>query len=267
MRARAITSGALLTTIIACGGSSTPPHPPPPIAAKPPVVAEVDASVTLDAGTLDAGSTSDSNLARTLQMTTVPLAGATEPALLDFITYDQGRVWIPFVSGKKGIVDVFDAAKGTFTEINGFKTVERESHGKTRALGPSSVAVGDGVAYVGNRGTNEVCVVDGTKLKVGKCFKTASPPDGVAYVASVKEVWVTTPQTQTIAVFDASNKNVLKLKATIKTDGEPEGYAVDAARDLFFTNLEDKNRTLAIDVKTHTLTSNWSTGCGADGPR
>src|ERR1700690_4605854 len=37
----------------------------------------------------------------------------------------------------------------------------------------------------------------------------------------------------------------------IKTDGSPECYAVDAAHGVFYTNLEDKNRTLAIDIKTH----------------
>ena len=35
----------------------------------------------------------------------------------------------------------------------------------------------------------------------------------------------------------------------IGKDGEPEGYAVDAQRALFYTNLEDRDRTLAIDVQ------------------
>jgi DNA-binding beta-propeller fold protein YncE len=91
--------------------------------------------------------------------------------------------------------------------------------------------------------------------------------DGVAYVASAKEVWVTTPKDHSLTVLDASKPDALTPKRVIKTDGSPEGYSVDASHGLFYTNLEDKNRTLAIDVKTHAVKSTWATGCGADGPR
>jgi DNA-binding beta-propeller fold protein YncE len=53
----------------------------------------------------------------------------------------------------------------------------------------------------------------------------------------------------------------------VKTDGEPEGYAVDEAHGLFFTNLEDKGPTVVIDVKTHKVKATWNASCGADGPR
>jgi DNA-binding beta-propeller fold protein YncE len=134
-------------------------------------------------------------------------------------------------------------------------------------VGPSAVAIGDGVAYVGNRATSEVCAVDATRLTLGKCVKLPSPSDGVAYVASAKEVWVTTPRSQTIAVLDASHPDTLKPKTSIKLDGEPEGYASDNARGLFFTNLEDKNKTVVIDVKTHKPKASWPLDCGTDGPR
>ncbi len=42
---------------------------------------------------------------------------------------------------------------------------------------------------------------------------------------------------------------------------------MNESRGLFFTNLEDKNRTLVIDIKTHAVKSNWAAGCGNDGPR
>jgi len=112
-----------------------------------------------------------------------------------------------------------------------------------------------------------VCAVDAKTLKLGACLKLPSSPDGVAYVASAKEVWVTTPRDQTITVLDASKPAKLKKKAVIKVDGSPEGYAVDDIHGLFFTNLEDKNKTLVIDVKTHAVKSTWSPGCGEDGPR
>jgi DNA-binding beta-propeller fold protein YncE len=112
-----------------------------------------------------------------------------------------------------------------------------------------------------------VCPVDVKKLELRKCTKLAASIDGVAYVASAKEVWVTTPSDHALAVLDAAKPDALKPKATIKLDGEPEGYAVDEARGLFFTNLEDKGGTVVIDVKSHKPKATWSPGCGASGPR
>jgi DNA-binding beta-propeller fold protein YncE len=89
----------------------------------------------------------------------------------------------------------------------------------------------------------------------------------VAYVASVKEVWVTTPEDQSLTILDASNAAVLKAKAVLKVGGATEGYAVDEQRGLFFTNLEDKDRTVVVDVRTHRTTSIWSPQCGDAGPR
>ncbi len=162
---------------------------------------------------------------------------------------------------------MFDIASSSFTRVDGFKTAEREFHGKKRMMGPSASAVGDGVVYVGNRATSEVCAVDAKSLKLGKCLKLPTSTDGVAYVPSAKEVWVTTPRDQSITVLDASKPGALSPKTVIKLGGDVEGYAVDDAHGLFFTNTEDKGTTLAIDVKTHKLKSTWSPSCGSDGPR
>lgn len=195
------------------------------------------------------------------------LPGATAPASLDYIAYEaaHNRVWVPV--GNTGSADVYDIAAGTFTRVDGFKTAEREYKGKKRTAGPSAVSIGDGFAYVGNRASSEVCPVDLATLKPGKCAKLPSSTDGVAYVPFAKEVWVTTPSTQTIVVLDAAKPGALKPKANIKLEGDPEGYAWDASRGLFFTNLEDKNKTVVIDAKTHAVKSTWTPDCGSDGPR
>jgi DNA-binding beta-propeller fold protein YncE len=186
---------------------------------------------------------------------------------LDYLAYDRGhaRVWVPVAD--TGSVDVLDVESGTFTRVDGFKTEEREVRGKKRTMGPNGVAVGDGFVYVGDRATGEVCPVDASTLKPGHCLKLPSPTDGVAYVASAKEVWVTLPRDQSLAVLDVSKPDTLKTKAMVKLDGAPEGYAVDDSRGLFFTNLEDKNRTVVIDVKTHKPKASLRLDCGADGPR
>jgi len=197
----------------------------------------------------------------------VPLPGATGPVSLDYIAYDRygERVWVPV--GDTGSADAFDITSGTFTRVEGFKVTEREHRGKMRKMGPSAASVGDGVVYIGNRGTSEVCPIDAKTLKLGKCLKLPTPTDGVVYVASAKEVWVTTPRDQSLTVLDAAKPGALTAKLVIRTPGETEGYSVDDARGLFYTNLEDKNRTLVVDIKTHTVKANWAAGCGDDGPR
>jgi len=256
---------ALLPVLLlaACGGK-TPPPPAgsaPAAAAAPPAVSASAASAEPNA---PAAAPSPE-----APIVTKPFAlpGATAPVSLDYLAIDRprGRVFIPV--GDTGSHDVFDIATGAFTRVDGFKTAERELRGKKRLTGPSAVAVGDGVVYVGNRATSEVCAVDTKALKLGKCIKLPTPTDGVAYVPSSKEVWVTTPRDQSITVLDASKPDALKQKLVIKLGGATEGYAFDDTRDLFFTNLEDKDKTIAVDVKTHAAKGTWNAGCGGDGPR
>ena len=196
-----------------------------------------------------------------------PLPGAPTPAGTDYIAYEaqRRRVWIPVANG--GHVDVFDVASRTFARIDGFKTALRTRDGKPRTVGPSAVAIGDGYAYVGDRATGEVCAVSESTLAVGACSTLKSPTDGVAYVAASKEVWVTTPGDKAIVVLDATHPAVLAPKASLRFDGEPEGYATDTLRGRFYTNLEDANRTVAVDIATHRILATWGSGCESDGPR
>ncbi len=263
------------TLPLSCGGDA---HPPPAAASAasastalaPAVTPPLDASTSPSGAALvDAGSALPPGPPQ-LELKAMALPGVTAPASLDYIAYEPqpGRIWVP--EGRTGGVAVLDLASGTFARVDGFHTAEREVRGKKRAMGPSAVAIGDGFAYIGDRAngqTGEVCSVDTKAMKVAQCLKLASTSDGVAYVASAKEVWVTTPRESTLTVLDASKPGALALKTTIKLDGAPEGYASDEAHGLFFTNLEDKDRTVAIDIKSHKPKATWTPGCGSDGPR
>jgi len=252
--------------LAACGGETAvaPPIAPPPepvVTPPAPTTTATAAAPPPDAGPPAAPAPPQ------LTAKGFPLPGATGPVGYDYIVAERarGRVWVPI--GDTGSADVYDVAANAFARVDGFKTAEREIRGKKRLVGPSAVTIGDGFAYVGNRATSEVCAVDLKSLKLGKCLKLPVPTDGVAYVASTKEVWVTTPKDHSLTVLDASKPDTLKAKLVIKTEGEVEGYAVDETRGLFFTNLEDKDKTLTIDVKTHTVKATWSAGCGEAGPR
>jgi DNA-binding beta-propeller fold protein YncE len=198
----------------------------------------------------------------------IALPGApADGVFMDYLAYDRAhrRVWVP--AGNTGRVDVVAVPGGEVAEVGGFPTKEMERRGKKRIVGPSSATVGDGVVYVGNRGDSSVCAVDATSLQRGACVTLESMPDGLAWVASQKEVWVTTPRDKSITVLDASAAGALTVKQKLHFDGEPEGYAVDDARGLFYTNLEDKDRTLQIDTKTKQVRSTWLPACGEDGPK
>src|SRR5262249_58696437 len=125
------------------------------------------------------------------------------------------------------------------------------------------VTFGDGKAFVGNRGDSSVCAVNPKTLERGTCAVLDSMPDGLAYVGPTREVWVTTPRDMSIRILDAAT---LKEKATLTFEGNPEGFAVDGKRHRFYTNLEDKDRTLAIDLTSHKTLETWNPACGEEGP-
>jgi len=182
---------------------------------------------------------------------------------MDYLLYDPRTrsVWVP--AGNTGSVDVVDTATRRVTRIDGFPTRENERNGAKRVVGPSAAALGDAVVYVGNRGDSSVCAVADATLTKGVCAALDAAPDGIAYVAATKEVWVTTPRDQSIRVLDAAT---LVQKARLAFDGAPEGFAVDATRNRFYTNLEDKDVTLAIDLGSHQIVATWQPACGEGGP-
>lgn len=232
-------SSAVLLAAVGCGGAQHRPTASP------------------------SGTTTTNATTRTIALPGAPAGGVT----LDYLAYDRShrRVWVP--AGNTGSVDVIDVDNGEVRRLDGFVTQDVERHGHKRTVGPSSATVGDGVVFVGNRGDFNVCEFDGASLQKGPCAKLDAMPDGLAYVASTKEVWVTTPRDKSVTVLDAAAPGTLAVKTKISLDGEPEGYAVDDDRGVFYTNLEDKDRTLTLDIKTHQVAKAWLPGCGEDGPK
>jgi len=193
-----------------------------------------------------------------------PLPGATAAGVtMDYIAFDPATrfLWAP--AGNTGLVVVIDSTSGSVKQIAGFPTAEMGSGERKRVVGPSSVTIGDGVVYIGNRADSTVCAFDARSLAKGACHKIDSMPDGLAYVASQKEVWVTTPRDKSIRVLDGKT---LDEKTKLTFEGNPEGFAVDAEHGRFYTNLEDKDLTLAIDLETRKIAATWKPACGEDGP-
>jgi DNA-binding beta-propeller fold protein YncE len=187
------------------------------------------------------------------------------PVGMDIIVYDRAnnRIWVP--AGNTGNVDVVDVATGKLTVLGGFPTAPPRRPGRPR-MGPSSAAVGDGVVWIGNRGNNQLLAFNARTLASVGTVQLEVMPDCLAYVGGPRQVWATTPADKGIKVISVDGK-APRVVADIKVEGSPEGYAVDESRGVFYTNLEDKDRTLAIDVRTRKVLSSWPATCGEEGPR
>ena len=197
----------------------------------------------------------------------------------DYFAFDpaKSRLWVP--AGNTGRVDVIDGVSDTITELQGFPTVKFTLKNRSAVLGPSSVSIGDGVVYIGNRADASICPIDASTLKRGTCVRIsdtvtlATSPDGLAYVATAKELWVTTgappigvPAAHpSITILSAANPEHLTFSAKLPLGGSAEGYAVDDQRGLFYTNLEEHGLTIAVDVNRRAIVSRWRSGC--DQPR
>ena len=183
------------------------------------------------------------------------------PVAIDYTAYDAAhhRVWIP--AGNTGNVDVIDDATRQVTAIGGFPTRPSPRPGRP-PMGPSSVAVAGDTVWVGNRADEKICSLDARTLARGPCVQIHEMPDGLAWVGATRELWITTPRIHALTILDGRRE-----VASLPLAGEPEGYAVDDAGGRFYTNLEDQDRTLVIDVHTRKILATWSPGCGEAGPR
>jgi DNA-binding beta-propeller fold protein YncE len=229
----------LVWSLLAGIGCSSSPHPPPSPSPSPSPQPAAPSAVALPGGDADGVG-------------------------MDYLLFDPrtNAVWVP--AGNSGSVDVIAAADHKLTRIDGFATQTMERRGHKRTVGPSSATLGPpGTVYIGNRGDFSVCAIDEKTLARGACGKLDAMPDGIAYVAKTAEVWVTSPRDKTIRILDATT---LAQKAKLEFEGEPEGFAPDNTRGRFYTNLEDKDVTLAIDLASHATVATWKPACGEDGP-
>src|SRR5438067_3045447 len=185
---------------------------------------------------------------------------APPPVVMDYLAAAGSQVWVP--AGNTGKVFVLDGPGKPFRTIDGFATKKGLND---RLMGPSSVSVSSSTAFIGSRGDSSICAFDRQSLKKESCATIPGVPDGTFWVATTKEVWVTTPRDRSLQILDARGQ--LKAAGRIPLDGAPEGYAVDEGKGLVYTNLEDKDRTLVIDARTRKITSTFQPGCGEAGPR
>lgn len=215
------------------------------------------------------------------------LPGANGLVMLDYLAYDSNtrRLWVP--AANTGSVDVIDTTTDQIKSVEGFSVAQVELRGKLRPMGPSSVAIGDGVIYVGSRADSKICTIDDRTMKLGNCIAfapasagIAAAPDGLIYISATRELWATSgappvgvpAADHSIKIFSASRPTDLTPAGKIPLPGSAEGYAVDSVHGRFYTNLEETGQTVAIDVRKRTIVSTWRScddpsGVAVDGKR
>ena len=109
----------------------------------------------------------------------LPLPGANGLVMLDYFAYDNStrRLWVP--AANTGSVDVIDTTTDQIKSVDGFSVAQVELRGKLRPVGPSSVAIGDGVVYIGSRADSRICIINGRTLQLGDCIAFAPPSAGI----------------------------------------------------------------------------------------
>ena len=209
---------------------------------------------------------------REFAIKSLPLPGTNGLVTLDYFAYDytSRRLWVP--AANTGSVDVIDTATDQIKRVEGFSVSQVELRGKLRSVGPSSVAIGDGVVYIGSRADSKICVINARTLNLGACIAFAPPsagmaaaPDGLIYIAATRELWATSgappigipAADRSIKILSASRRTNLTPAGKIPLPGSAEGYAVDNIHGRFYTNIEETGQTVAIDVRKRTVVSTW----------
>lgn len=210
----------------------------------------------------------------------ISLTGTETFVTLDYFAWDpvHHRLWVP--AGNQESVVVIDGESGRVTTLRGYPSAEFTLGGRRGRLGPSSATVGDHVMFVGSRGNSSIYVIDSATLERGPSLRIApisagwaGAPDGISYVGSTKELWVTrgapplgiASSDGSLTVLDASDPYALREKTKVPLGASAEGYAYDEARGLFFTNLRETAETVAVSLQDHRIVSRWKSGC--DEPR
>ncbi|HXX94737.1 MAG TPA: hypothetical protein VEN81_13980 [Planctomycetota bacterium] len=163
----------------------------------------------------------------------ISLDGGTS---FDLMSVDSGAGRLYVAHSPK--IDVIDLKKGEKVgEVTGVD-------GAHQAVAVSEVH--RGFATAGQK--NRLVVFDLETFKVTQEIETGQNPDGLLYVASVKEVWSFNGRGKNVTCVDVAT---LAVKATIALEGKPELAVEDPEKGMVYVNLEDKSAISALNARTH----------------
>ena len=122
-----------------------------------------------------------------------------------------------------------------------------------------AIATEFGRGYVTAGKSDSVVPFDLKTLKAFPEIKVGRKPDAIVYEPLTKRVYVMNGDSDSISVLNAADGS---LAGSIELGGGPE-YGVSDGKGNFYVNLEEKNETLHIDVKTLKVKDRWALApCG-----
>lgn len=119
--------------------------------------------------------------------------------------------------------------------------------------------------YVGDRGDDRVFVLDAVSGSIVGVLELPAEPDYVRVTPDGRELWVTMPGQDRIAVHALDDAGLPSEVASVAIDGGPEGLTFAPSGARAYAHLFD-GRLVAIDVAARERIAVWETGCaGAHG--
>ena len=167
----------------------------------------------------------------------------------DYLSVDEAarRLYVPHA----GKVVVIDLAKD---ELSGEITNTPGVHGF--AIAPELQR-----GFSSNGRESKASVVDLKTLSTLMQVDTGESPDAILYESGQHEVYTFNGGGHSATVFEGGSG---KPVTTVALSGKPEFAAADPKADRVYCNIEDKNEVVAIDTRTHRITSTWSIAPGEE---
>jgi YVTN family beta-propeller protein len=165
----------------------------------------------------------------------------------DYVTVDESarRVYVSHSTQ----VDVLDA--------DGYTVVGTIP--KTPGVHGIALATEFGRGYISAGKADTAIAFDLKTLKVLGETKVGKKPDAIIYEPLTKRIYVMNGDSEDITVVNAADGAVV---GTIALGGGPE-FAVSDGNGNLYVNLEEKNETLHIDVKSMKVVDRWALApCG-----
>jgi DNA-binding beta-propeller fold protein YncE len=176
----------------------------------------------------------------TLQMKhTIPLESGR--GRYDHLALDGGHDRLFIANLSNNSLDIVDLKAGKLA---------KQIPGQRKVQGVAYAAHQDRI-FVGNGNDGVVNVFDGRDYKL---VGTVPVPDAdnVRYRADTQTIYVTGEEGLT-----AMDAKTLKVRATIKLAGPPEGLQIDARRDRLYVNTHNPAQVTVVDLKTHKVVAEY----------
>jgi len=173
------------------------------------------------------------------------LAAATIPALRQVAVLDlPGRPGFDEIALAHGMILVSHGGAGT---VDLFDPAKRRIVGHILDMSsPRGVAVDEDahLVYIANSGARNIVVVSTDDWQVKRIFPVGSAPDALLLLPAEHLLYVTYPESQSVASLDISLNGQLVAQANVK--GRPSAFAYDSSRHHVFLTLQDRRSVLVL---------------------